>query len=127
MIPLNLFFFLSLWIEKVYSMAIKERKGIKKSKNYSFIKEYDYEILIVVLIALGVFLLVEDLEIKHYMYLGLRWFLFSIGDIIKIIRDNLILLFQKMNTIDTFISLTYYYRNSYRLIIFRLHSLIYDS
>ena len=40
------------------------------------------------LIALGVFLLVEDLEIKHYMYLGLRWFLFSIGDIIKGIRDN---------------------------------------
>ena len=95
LIPLNLFFFLSLWIEKVYSMAIKERKGIKKTKYHSFIKEYDYEILIVVLISLGVFLLVEDLEIKHYMYLGLRWFLFSIGDIIKIIRDNVIFLFQK--------------------------------
>ena len=77
-------------------MAIKERKGIKKQKRQeSFIREYNYEITIVVLIALGIFLLVEDLEIKHYMYLGLRWFLFSIGDIIKGIRDNVILLLEK--------------------------------
>ena len=77
-------------------MAIKERKGIKKQKRQeSFIREYNYEITIVVLIALGIFLLVEDLEIKHYMYLGLRWFLFSVGDIIKGIRDNVILLLEK--------------------------------
>ena len=77
-------------------MAIKERKGIKKQKRQElFIREYNYEITIVVLIALGIFLLVEDLEIKHYMYLGLRWFLFSIGDIIKGIRDNVILLLEK--------------------------------
>ena len=77
-------------------MAVKERKGIKKQKRQeSFIREYNYEITIVALIALGVFLLVEDLEIKHYMYLGLRWFLFSIGDIIKGIRDNIILLLEK--------------------------------
>ena len=77
-------------------MAVKERKGIKKQKRQeSFIREYNYEITIVALIALGVFLLVEDLEIKHYMYLGLRWFLFSIGDIIKGIRDNVILLLEK--------------------------------
>ena len=77
-------------------MAVKERKGIKKHKRQgSFIREYNYEITIVVLIALGIFLLVEDLEIKHYMYLGLRWFLFSIGDIIKGIRDNIILLLEK--------------------------------
>ncbi|HJM34294.1 MAG TPA: hypothetical protein QF697_06940, partial [Candidatus Marinimicrobia bacterium] len=75
---------------------VKERKGIKKHKRQgSFISEYNYEITIVVLIALGIFLLVEDLEIKHYMYLGLRWFLFSIGDIIKGIRDNVILLLEK--------------------------------
>ena len=77
-------------------MSIKERKGIKKQKRHkSFIREYNYEITIIVLIALGIFLLVEDLEIKHYMYLGLRWFLFSIGDIIKGIRDNVILLLEK--------------------------------
>ncbi|MDP6614955.1 MAG: hypothetical protein QF835_08050 [Candidatus Marinimicrobia bacterium] len=77
-------------------MAVKERKVIKKHKRQgSFISEYNYEITIVVLIALGIFLLVEDLEIKHYMYLGLRWFLFSIGDIIKDIRDNVILLLEK--------------------------------
>ena len=77
-------------------MAVKERKGIKKQKRQrSFIREYNYEITIVVLIALGIFLLVEDLEIKHYMYLGLRWFLFSIGDIIKEIRNNVILLLEK--------------------------------
>ena len=77
-------------------MAVKERKGIKKHKRQgSFISEYNYEITIVVLIALGIFLLVEDLEIKHYMYLGLRWFLFSIGNVIKGIRDNIILLLEK--------------------------------
>jgi hypothetical protein len=85
------FFFLSFRVEKVCTMAVKERKGIKKHKRQgSFISEYNYEITIVVLIALGIFLLVEDLEIKHYMYLGQRWFLFSIGDIIKGIRDNII-------------------------------------
>ena len=79
-------------------MAVKERKGIKKHKRQgSFISEYNYEITIVVLIALGIFLLVEDLEIKHYMYLGLRWFLFSIGDIIKGIRDNVNLLLEELN------------------------------
>ena len=73
------FFFLSFRSEKVCTMAVKERKGIKKHKRQgSFISEYNYEIIIVVLIALGIFLLVEDLEIKHYMYLGLRWFLFSL-------------------------------------------------
>ena len=77
-------------------MAVKERKGIKKHKRQgTFISEYNYEITIVVLIALGIFLLVEDLEIKHYMYLGLRWFLFSIGGIIIGIRDNIILLLEK--------------------------------
>ena len=90
------FFFLSFRAEKVCTMAVKERKGIKKHKRQgSFISEYNYEITIVVLIAIGIFLLVEDLEIKHYMYLGLRWFLFSIGDIIKGIRDNIILLLEK--------------------------------
>ncbi|MBH10951.1 MAG: hypothetical protein CMG74_11500 [Candidatus Marinimicrobia bacterium] len=73
-------------------MAIKERKGIKKTKNNSFIREYDYEILIILLLALGIFLLVEDLEIKQYLFLGLRWFLFSIGDIIKAISKNILLL-----------------------------------
>jgi len=89
-----LIFFLIFQDKNGYPMAIKERKGIKKTKHYSFFREYDYEILIVVLIGLGIFLLVEDLEIKHYMYLGMQWFLFSIGDIIKNIRDNIILLFE---------------------------------
>ena len=67
----------------------------KQTRQGSFIREYNYEITIVVLITLGIFLLVEDLEIKQYMYRGQLWFLVSIGDIIKGIRDNLILLLEK--------------------------------
>ena len=78
-------------------MAIKQRKGIKKLKQRSFFREYDYEILIVSLFLLGIFLLVEELEIKTYLYRIIRWFLFSLGDIIKIIRDSILLLFKDKN------------------------------
>ena len=78
-------------------MAIKQRKGIKKLKHRSFFKEYDYEILIVSLFLLGIFLLVEELEIKTYLYQIIRWFLFSIGDMIKIIRNSILLLFKDKN------------------------------
>ena len=51
-----------------------QRKGIKKEKPKSFFKEYNYELTDVFLIFLGIFLLVEKLEIKHYIYLYKKYF-----------------------------------------------------
>jgi len=60
----------------------RKRKRISRS-NVSFLNEYSYEIKVGFLFALGVFLLVEKLEIKHYIYTFVRGTLFLIGDMIQ--------------------------------------------
>jgi hypothetical protein len=66
----------------------QQRKGIVKPRRKSFYQEYNFEITVIILIALGVFLLVEDLEIKHYIYEFVKVILLSIGDFIKMMRDG---------------------------------------
>ena len=44
----------------------KKRKGIAKPRHKPFLVEYSFEIKVVILFALGIFLLVEELDIKHY-------------------------------------------------------------
>ncbi len=46
----------------------KKRKGIAKPRHQPFLVEYSFEIKVLILFALGIFLLVEELEIKHYIY-----------------------------------------------------------
>ena len=60
----------------------RKRKRISRS-NVSFLNEYSYEIKVGFLFVLGVFLLVEKLEIKHYIYTFVRGTLFLIGDMIQ--------------------------------------------
>ncbi|MBL7013687.1 MAG: hypothetical protein ISR83_04645 [Candidatus Marinimicrobia bacterium] len=62
--------------------AKRKRKRISRTE-ISYLREYSYEIKVAIIFALGVFLLVEKLEIKHYLYLWVRGTLFFIGDIIK--------------------------------------------
>ena len=61
----------------------KKRKGIAKPRHQPFLQEYNFEITVVVLLALGIFLLVEDMEIKHYLYIFIKAIFFAIGKVIK--------------------------------------------
>ena len=60
----------------------QKRKGITKQKHKPFISEYSFEIKVVILFALGIFLLIEDLEIKNYIYTFIRFIMFKMGDTI---------------------------------------------
>ena len=78
----------------------QKRKGITRPKNKAFHKEYSFEIKVIILFTLGIFLLVEDLEIKHYIYEFIRTVLFTIGNGIKIIRDLAIFLIKQFEVSD---------------------------
>tara|TARA_B100001250_G_scaffold414108_1_gene450713 strand:- start:8949 stop:9422 length:474 start_codon:yes stop_codon:yes gene_type:complete len=78
----------------------KERKGIPKPKRKLFYQEYNFEITVVVLIALGIFLLIENMEIKHYLYMFIKIIFFTIGDFIKLLRDGSIYIINKFEISD---------------------------
>ena len=50
----------------------QKRKGLIKPRHNSFHKEYSFEIRVILLFTLGIFLLVEDLEIKQYIFEAIR-------------------------------------------------------
>lgn len=68
----------------------KKRKGIAKPRHQPFLVEYSFEIKVVILFALGIFLLVEELEIKEYILNFTTQIFFSIGSAIEWIRNSLI-------------------------------------
>ena len=78
----------------------KTRKGIPKPKRKLFYQEYNFEITVVALISLGVFLLIEDLEIKHYLYEFIKVIFFTIGNFIKMLRDGSIFIINKFEISD---------------------------
>ena len=78
----------------------KERKGIPKPKRKLFYQEYNFEITVVALIALGVFLLIEDLEIKHYLYEFIKVIFFTIGKFIKLLQNGSIFIIEKFEISD---------------------------
>jgi hypothetical protein len=78
----------------------QERKGIVKSSQRSYFREYNFEITVVILITLGIFLIVEDLEIKYYIYQFVKAFFFGIGHIIKLIQNGTIYVVSQFETSD---------------------------
>jgi membrane-bound ClpP family serine protease len=78
----------------------QERKGIVKSNQRSYFREYNFEITVIILIALGTFLIVEDLEIKTYIYRFIKGFFFGIGNIIKLIQSGTIFVISQFETSD---------------------------
>ena len=81
-------------------MAINQRKGIKKEKQKSFIREYDYELTAIFLILLGIFLLIEDLEIKEYLYDFFQNIFSSIVYVITKIINIFVLIIKQFETSD---------------------------
>ena len=78
----------------------QKRKGITKPRHKSFHKEYSFEIKVVILFTLGIFLLVEDLEIKHYIYEFIRIVLFSIGNGIEWLKNIMVFLIKQFEVSD---------------------------
>ena len=78
----------------------QKRKGLIKPRHNSFHKEYSFEIRVVLLFALGIFLLVEDLEIKQYIFEIIRTIFFTIGLGIKWFRDSILFLIKQFEVSD---------------------------
>ena len=68
----------------------QKRKAIGKRTQLSKFKEYKFEINVIILLGVGIFLLVEDFEIKHFIAVRIRFILIFIADIIGIARDAII-------------------------------------
>ena len=81
-------------------MSINKRKGIKKGKHKSFFKKYNYEMTAVSLILLGIFLLVENLEIKYYIYLFLQKIFFSLIFVFSKILNSFLIIIKQFETSD---------------------------
>ncbi|MBI88556.1 MAG: hypothetical protein CMG60_00595 [Candidatus Marinimicrobia bacterium] len=78
----------------------QKRKVIPKEKQFSFYKEYNFEIRVILLFTLGIFLLVEDLEIKNYIYIFISKTLTIIGDAAVWMRDFIIFLVKQFEVSD---------------------------
>ena len=78
----------------------QKRKVIAKQKHNPFFSEYSFEIKVIILLASGIFLLIEDLEIKNYIYTFIRFIMFTIGDTIIWLRNNTISLIKQFEGSD---------------------------
>tara|TARA_B100001175_G_scaffold287472_1_gene269942 strand:- start:61 stop:531 length:471 start_codon:yes stop_codon:yes gene_type:complete len=66
----------------------QKRKGATKSKYKLFFKDFNFEIKVILLLALGIFLLVEELEIKHFLFKLIKLIIFNIGKVIQWLLDK---------------------------------------
>ena len=78
----------------------QKRKGLIKPRHNSFHKEYSFEIKVILLFTLGIFLLVEDLEIKQYIFEAIRTIFFTLGLGIKWFRDSILFLIKQFEVSD---------------------------
>ena len=78
----------------------QKRKGITKQKHKPLFSEYSFELKVVILFALGIFLLIEDLEIKNYIYTFIRFIMFTIGDIIIWFRNYTLFIIKQFEVSD---------------------------
>ena len=78
----------------------QKRKGLIKPRHKSFHKEYSFEIKVILLFTLGIFLLVEDLEIKQYIFEAIRTIFFNVGLGIKWFRDSILFLIKQFEVSD---------------------------
>ena len=80
-------------------MKRKRRKSQDK-KQTSFLKEYNFEITVFSMIILGVFLLVEQMEISQTIFIFIKKIIFLFADMIKFIRDKIYEVFNWVEISD---------------------------
>tara|TARA_S200000501_G_C20851360_1_gene755766 strand:+ start:2018 stop:2503 length:486 start_codon:yes stop_codon:yes gene_type:complete len=67
----------------------RKRKKINNNKGASFFKEYNFEITVLLMFFLGVFLLIENMEISETLFYLVKAIIFFFADFIKMIRDSI--------------------------------------
>ena len=67
----------------------RKRKKSNTKKEVSFFKEYNFEIAVVAMFLLGVFLLVEKMEISQTLFKIIKTMIFLFADFIKTIRNSI--------------------------------------
>ena len=82
------------------NVVVKKRKAVSKKPSKSFFQEYNFEITVILLLGFGIFLLVEDLEIKHYIATFIRSVLFGIINVFGVFRDKIIHTVKKIEFSD---------------------------
>ena len=80
-------------------MERKRKKPTNKVKK-SFLKEYNFELTVFSMIILGVFLLVEQMEISQTIFFILKTIIFLFADLVKAIRDEIYDLFYWLEISD---------------------------
>ena len=80
-------------------MQRKRKKPLNK-KRKSFLQEYNFEIIVFSMITLGVFLLVEQMEISQTIFILMKKLIFLFADMIKIIRDKIYEIFDWIEISD---------------------------
>ena len=80
-------------------MQRKRKKPLDK-KQISFLKEYNFEITVFSMIILGVFLLVEQMEISQTIFILMKKLIFLFADMIKVIRDKIYEIFDWIEISD---------------------------
>ena len=78
----------------------QKRKGLTRPRQNTFYKEYSFEIKVIILFALGIFLLVEKLEIKQSIVGFIRIILITAGRAIEWSRDSIIFLINQFEPSD---------------------------
>ena len=67
----------------------RKRKKSNSKKEISFFKEYNFEITVFAMFVLGVFLLVEKMEISQTLFKFIKTTIFLFADLIKAFRDSI--------------------------------------
>ena len=80
-------------------MKRKRKKPLDKKKE-SFFQEYNFEITVFSMIILGVFLLVEQMEISQTIFNFVKKIIFLFADMIKAIRDKFYEIFNWIEVSD---------------------------
>ena len=80
-------------------MKRKRKKPIDK-KRKSFLKDYNFEVTVFSMIIIGIFLLVEQMEISQTIFNFIRKIIFLFADTIKVIRDKFYEIFNWIEVSD---------------------------
>ena len=67
----------------------RKRKQSKKDNEQSLFQKYNFEITLLSMFSIGVFLIIEDMEISATLFSFFKSLIFLFADTIKLIRDLL--------------------------------------
>ena len=78
----------------------RKRKKSNDKQGASFFKEYNFEITVFSMFLLGVFLLVENMEISQTLFKIIKNTIFLFADFVKVVRDSIYNIFKWLELSD---------------------------